>query len=70
MSTTTKQTPIALWHYHCPACGLGDAETGYHAPTHAIYCEVCLEDGQHVKLKRWPAEEPSSALAGGRSGQG
>ncbi len=65
MSTTTKQTTIPLWHYHCPECGIGDGETGYHAQTHAIYCEVCLEDGRQVKLRRWPVDHESSALPGG-----
>ncbi len=40
MSTTTKQTTVALWHYQCPECGLGDGDTGNHAQTHAIYCEI------------------------------
>ncbi len=66
MKISTKQTDVALWHYSCPACGVSNMETGYHAPAHMIYCEVCLEDNQRVKLKRWPAEPDSSAAAGGR----
>ncbi len=57
MSTTTKQTLVPLWHYHCPECGFGDKEIGHLAVTDALYCEVCLEDKQHVRLKRWQAAE-------------
>jgi hypothetical protein len=60
MAMITKQTEIALWHYVCPECGVGNIETGYHAPAYMIYCEICLEDAQHVKLKRWPVEHDSS----------
>ncbi len=70
VSTTTKQTTVALWHYTCPECGIGNAESGYHAQTHAIYCEICLEDGWHVRLRRWPVDERSGTLAGGGSGRG
>ena len=55
---TTRQTAVPLWHYQCPECGFGDEETGFHAVTEAIYCEVCLEDARSVRLKRWPAEPP------------
>ena len=65
MSTTTKQTAVLLWHYQCPECGIGDGETGYHAQTHALYCEVCLEDDRHVRLRRWPVDHDSGALPGG-----
>ena len=58
MSTTTKQTNVPLWHYQCPDCGIGDQDTGYHAPTDVIYCEVCLEDARPVRLRRWPVELP------------
>ena len=61
----TKQTDIPLWHYVCPQCGLGNAETGYHATAHMTYCEVCLEDDQHVKLKRWPVDHESGPLTSG-----
>ena len=64
MKVTTRQTNIPLWHYICPECNFGNAETGYHAPLHMIYCEVCLEDNRQVKLKRWPAEQDSSAAPG------
>ena len=63
MATFTKQTAVPLWHYHCPECGFSDGELGSLAPTEALYCEVCLEDKQHSRLKRWPAE--SGALPGG-----
>ncbi len=53
---TTRQTSVPLWHYQCPDCGFGDQDTGYHAPTDAIYCEICLEDARHVRLKRWQVD--------------
>jgi len=52
----TKVT-ISLWHYHCPECGVSDGETGHHASVDLIWCEVCLEEKRHVRLKRWPVEE-------------
>ncbi len=61
---TTRQTAVPLWHYQCPECGFGDGDTGYHAATDAIYCEICLEDARHVRLKRWQAD-----LAEGPEGQ-
>lgn len=50
-----KQTSVPLWRYQCPQCGLGDGESGQLAADHAIYCEVCVEDGSYVRLARWPA---------------
>ena len=64
MPTTTKPTDDGLWHYHCPECGMGDGETGYHVPMHVIYCELCMEDGRHVRLRRWPVDHDSGALPG------
>jgi hypothetical protein len=61
MSVTVKQTAVPLWHYVCPECGFGSAETGHHAPTHMIYCEICLEDDRQVKLRRWQAEQDASS---------
>jgi hypothetical protein len=57
MSTTTKQTVVSLWHYHCPECGFSDKEIGHLAVTDAVYCEVGLEDKRQVRLKRWQAAE-------------
>jgi hypothetical protein len=57
----TKFT-VSLWHYHCPECGFGDGETGHHASVDLIWCEVCLEESRHVRLKRWPADEESGPL--------
>ncbi len=57
MAMVTKNSVVTLWHYSCPECGTGDREAGHHAPTDVIYCEVCLEDRQYVRLKRWPVEE-------------
>ena len=55
MSDTKVTT--SLWHYHCPECGISDGETGHHASVDLIWCEVCLEEKRHVRLKRWPVEE-------------
>src|SRR5580698_798590 len=66
MRTITKQTDIQLWHYTCPECGIGNAETGYTAQEHMIYCEVCLEDGEQVKLKRWPVDHDSGPTSSRR----
>jgi hypothetical protein len=66
MKIVTRQTDIQLWHYTCPQCGVGNGETGYHASGHMIYCEVCLEDGQQVKLKRWPVDHDLSPAPSGR----
>ena len=55
--TMTHQRVVALWHYSCPECGITDEETGHHATTDAIYCEICIEtNGQHVRLRRWPID--------------
>ena len=53
MDTVTRQTAVPLWRYRCPTCGVGDSETGTMLPDHAIYCEVCVEDGETVRLRRW-----------------
>jgi hypothetical protein len=53
-----------LWHYRCPECGVGDGELGHHAELDLIWCEVCLEDKRHVRLKRWPVEDESGPLSG------
>jgi hypothetical protein len=51
-----KRTALAtIWHFECPKCAFTDAEVGRPARAEAIHCEVCLEDGQRVRLKRWPA---------------
>ena len=65
---TTKQVLVPLWHYFCPECGIGDEEVGHLGHTHAIYCEVCLEDERHIRLKRWPNDDESGPLAGHGSG--
>ena len=65
MPTTTNQTDVtACGITIVPECGMGDGETGYHVPMHVIYCEVCMEDGQHVRLRRWPVDHDSGALPG------
>ena len=66
MKIAIEQTVIALWRYSCPECGISDAESGYQAPHHMLYCEVCLEEGRQVKLRRWPADHDSSPAPRGR----
>jgi hypothetical protein len=53
---------IAFWHFQCPECGFSDQETGHHATIDAIWCEVCLEEERHVRLRRWPVD-PSGLAA-------
>jgi hypothetical protein len=48
----------AVWQFHCPDCGFGDAEHGHLLTAQEIYCVVCLEeDGRHVRLQRWETPE-------------
>jgi hypothetical protein len=57
MSQFVKKGVVAFWHFECPECGFTDAEFGGPASSaESIHCEVCLEDGHTVRLKRWPAE--------------
>ena len=53
MDTKTRQIAVPLWRYTCPECGVGDQETGHFGADHAIYCEICLEDGEPIRLRRW-----------------
>jgi hypothetical protein len=62
MRLVTRQTVVSLWHYHCPQCGVGSAETAEFAVADMIYCEVCIEDGQPGRLRRWPVEEEHHPL--------
>jgi hypothetical protein len=68
MKLSIRQTEVQLWHFTCPQCGIGDGETEYHAATHMIYCEICIEEGQQVKLERWPADTDSRAAPRRRLG--
>jgi hypothetical protein len=61
MSST--MTVVTHWYFHCPECGFGDAELGHHATTDMIWCEICLEEQRHVRLKRWPVEDESGPLS-------
>jgi transcription elongation factor Elf1 len=61
MSTLKRLALISLWHFECPQCGFTDAEVGQPADANTIHCEICREDGQTVRLKRWPVD--SGALA-------
>ena len=49
---------IRFWHFECPECGIGDEELGALAKSRDIYGEVCLQEGRHVRLRRWSADEP------------
>jgi hypothetical protein len=64
--TITRPDIITAWHYRCPECGITDAETGHHADAYMLHCEVCREEGRHVRLKRWPVEQ-SGAAQGSRA---
>ena len=61
MSTTI----VTHWYFHCPECGFGDEEVGQHAASDMIWCEICLEEKRHVRLRRWPAEPDASGSASG-----
>ncbi len=65
MPSTTRRVVVEFWHFRCPDCGIGDGEAGHHATMDMILCEVCLEDGQHVRLRRWPVEDLSALPSGG-----
>jgi hypothetical protein len=57
MSQFAKKGVVAFWHFECPECGFSDAEFGGPASSaDSIHCEVCLEDGRTVRLKRWSVE--------------
>jgi hypothetical protein len=52
-----KKTALAsLWHFECSGCGFSDAEIGEPARADTIHCEICLQEGLRVRLKRWPAD--------------
>jgi hypothetical protein len=58
MSNFAKRGVVAFWHFECLECGFSDAEFGGPASSYdSIHCELCLEDGQTVRLKRWAVEE-------------
>ena len=57
MPDRTTTIAVALWHFQCPECGFGDRETGYHAEADTLWCDVCLEDGRYVRLRRWPVDD-------------
>jgi hypothetical protein len=58
MSNFAKRGVVAFWHFECQECGFSDAEFGGPASSYdSIHCELCLEDGQTVRLKRWAVEE-------------
>jgi hypothetical protein len=37
---------------------------GHHAAADIIFCEVCMEEGHHVRLNRWPSTESGSLTEG------
>ncbi|MGD0431904.1 MAG: hypothetical protein ABSA58_12520 [Acetobacteraceae bacterium] len=57
---TIKKSALTLWHFECPNCGFTDAEVGQPADAHTIHCEICMEEGRQVRLKRWPVEAPAT----------
>lgn len=65
MSIPTTRTVVAVWHFQCPECGFGDVEAGCHASLDTIHCEICLEEGRYVRLKRWPVEDSGLPASGG-----
>ena len=58
---STSTAVIRFGHFECPECGIGDEELGALAKSHDIYCEVCLQEGRHVRLRCWPADEPNES---------
>jgi len=60
----SASTVVTHWYFHCPECGFGDGEFGDHATTDMIWCEICLEEQRHVRLKRWPVEEQAGDASG------
>jgi hypothetical protein len=55
---------VVFFRFTCPDCGMGDIELGHLLTVDEIHCMVCLtEDGQHVKLRRWVAEEVDETAA-------
>jgi hypothetical protein len=57
MTNKTERARVALFHYQCPECGVGDPERGHYATVEMIWCEVCLEQQRPERLKRWPVGE-------------
>jgi transcription elongation factor Elf1 len=57
---TIKKSALTLWHFECPNCGFTDAEVGQPADAHTIHCEICMEEGRQIRLKRWPVEAPAT----------
>lgn len=55
MPDAMEQAPH--WHFQCPECGVGDAEFGHYATVEMVWCEVCLEQRVHVRLRRWPVAD-------------
>jgi len=51
-----------IWHFHCPACSVGDFELGCLAADEELVCELCLEEGSVVRLERW-MDGPSDPVA-------
>jgi hypothetical protein len=52
-----RKPALTLWHFECSKCGFTDAEVGQPADADTIHCEICMEEGRQVRLKRWPVDD-------------
>jgi hypothetical protein len=65
---TTGSATMRVWHFQCPACGVGDAEWGELAADEELFCEVCLSESRvSVRLCRWQADGELGEQEAGRS---
>ena len=53
---------MALIHFQCPECGLGDHEVGHISGDADGYCVVCLEEqGRQIRVECWEEGEGDQA---------
>ena len=70
MSVAVVRSLTFGWYFQCPECGMGDEELGYLAEADHVYCEVCLTESElHVRLHRWPADDPGASRGGGEASE-